>query len=276
MEKRTVTFRNGQQVSALGQGSWNMGKSFSRRNEEIKALRTGIDLGMMVIDTAEMYDNEEMVGEAIEGVREKVFLVSKVLPSNASEYGTIQACERSLRKLNTDCLDLYLLHWSGSYSFEETVTAMLRLVRDGKIRMWGVSNMDVPQMEQFFALPGGDTCAANQIAYNLSTRGTEYDLLPWSLEKKMPVMAYSPIGEGKLIGNKLLAEIAENHRATPAQIALAWVLRNPEMIAIPKAGSVKHVEDNFKSLSIELTKEDMDKLDKTFPPPIRKMPFVGW
>lgn len=276
MEQKTVTFSNGSQVLALGQGTWNMGKSLTKKTEEIKALRCGIELGMNLIDTAEMYDNEEMIGEAISGIRHKVFLVSKVLPSNASIRGTIQACERSLKKLQTDYLDLYLLHWRGSYSFEDTVTAMQQLVHAGKIRMWGVSNMDVPQMEEFFALPYGNTCAANQVAYNLQTRGIEYDLLRWSHEKNMPVMAYSPVGEGKLTEHYLLKEIARNKDATPSQIALAWVMRNPGMIAIPKAGCIKHVEENYKSISLELTTEDIEKLDNVFLPPTRKMPFVGW
>lgn len=276
MEQKTVTFSNGSEVPALGQGTWNMGKSHAKKAEEISALRCGIDLGMKLIDTAEMYDNEEMIGEAISGLRDKVFLVSKVLPSNASTRGTIQACERSLKKLKTDYLDLYLLHWRGSYPFEDTVTAMQQLVHEGKIRMWGVSNMDVPQMEQFFTLPYGDTCTANQVAYNLQTRGIEYDLLPWCSKKNMPVMAYSPVGEGKLTNHSLLKEIARNKNATPTQIALAWVMRNPGIIAIPKAGSVKHVEENFKSLTLELTALEMKQLDNVFPPPTKKMPFVGW
>lgn len=276
MEQKTITFNNGSQVLALGQGTWNMGKSHAKRIEELKALRCGIDLGMTLIDTAEMYDNEEMIGEAISGIRQKVFLVSKVLPSHASIKGTIQACERSLKKLKTDYLDLYLLHWRGSYPFEDTVTAMQQLVNAGKIKMWGVSNMDVPQMEEFFALPYGNTCAANQVAYNLQTRGIEYDLLPWSREKNMPVMAYSPVGEGKLTGHYQLKEIARNKDVTPTQIALAWVIRHPGIIAIPKAGTVKHVEENYKSLSLELTTQELEELDKVFTPPTRKMPFVGW
>lgn len=274
--KHTVTFPNNQQVLALGQGTWNMGTTSHKRAEELKALRTGIDLGMQVIDTAEMYNNEAFVGEAIEGIRKKVFLVSKVLPSNASRHGTKAACERSLRKLRTDYLDLYLLHWSGSYPFEDTVEAMLELRQEGKIKEWGVSNMDVHRMEQFFAIPGGDTCAANQVAYNIKTRGIEYDLIPWLAKRQMPLMAYSPVGEGSLVQNKVLKNIAQRHDATPTQIALAWVMRMPGIIAIPKAGSVKHVEENFRSLEIELTAADLNDIDKVFPPPTRKMPFVGW
>lgn len=274
MEKHKVTFKNGKQVLALGQGTYRMG--YSNKGQEIKAIRTGIDLGMDVIDTAENYHNEEMVGEAISGIRDKVFLVSKVLPGNASMEGTIKACERSLRKLGTDILDLYLLHWSGNYPFEDTVSGMLKLQQDGKIKMWGVSNMDVPIMERFFDIPGGETCAADQVAYNLTTRGTEYDLVPWCAERNVVFMAYSPIGEGDLINNKTLIEISHRHNATATQIALAWSIRNPNILSIPKASSPKHVEENFKSLSILLTDEDIKQLDKVFPPPTRKMPFVGW
>lgn len=276
MKQKTVTFRNGQQVSALGQGTWHMGKNSLKKIEEITALQAGIDLGLKVLDTAEMYDNEELVGEAIKGLRDKVFLISKVLPSNASLQGTIQACERSLKKLKTDYLDLYLLHWQGSYPFNETVSAMIKLQREGKIKQWGVSNMDVSEMEEFFALPQGNTCAADQVAYNLQTRGIEFDLLPWAKNKNMPVIAYSPIGEGNLVENKLLKEIAQKHQATSVQIALAWTIRNQGLIAIPKAGSVAHVKENYESLSIKLTSQDLELLDKLFPPPDKKIPLALW
>ena len=274
MEKHKVTFNNGQQVLALGQGTYRMG--YSNKNEEVKALRTGIDLGMVVVDTAENYHNEEMVGEAINGIREKVFLVSKVLPGNASMEGTVAACERSLKKLRTDILDLYLYHWSGRYPFEETVEGMLKLQQDGKIKMWGVSNMDVPKMERFFDIPRGETCAADQVSYSLNTRGTEYDLIPWCAERNVVFMAYSPIGEGDLVSNNTLIEIGKRHNATAVQIALAWSIRNPNILSIPKASMVKHVEENFKSLSIQLTSKDIEDLDAVFYPPIQKMPFVGW
>lgn len=276
MKQKTVTFRNGQQVSALGQGTWHMGKNSLKKIEEITALQTGIDLGLKVLDTAEMYNNEELVGEAIKGLRDKVFLISKVLPSNASLQGTIQACERSLKKLKTDYLDLYLLHWQGSYPFNETVSAMIKLQQEGKIKQWGVSNMDVSEMEEFFALPQGNTCAADQVAYNLQTRGIEFDLLPWANNKNMPVIAYSPIGEGNLVENKLLKEIAQKHQATSVQIALAWTIRNEGLIAIPKAGSVAHVKENYESLSIKLTLQDLELLDKLFPPPDKKIPLALW
>lgn len=276
MKQKTVTFRNGQQVSALGQGTWHMGKNSLKKIEEITALQTGIDLGLKVLDTAEMYNNEELVGEAIKGLRDKVFLISKVLPSNASLQGTIQACERSLKKLKIDYLDLYLLHWQGSYPFNETVSAMIKLQQEGKIKQWGVSNMDVSEMEEFFALPQGNTCAADQVAYNLQTRGIEFDLLPWAKNKNMPVIAYSPIGEGNLVENKLIKEIAQKHQATSVQIALAWTIRNEGLIAIPKAGSVAHVKENYESLSIKLTLQDLELLDKLFPPPDKKIPLALW
>jgi diketogulonate reductase-like aldo/keto reductase len=276
MDKHIVTFKNGQQVLALGQGTYRMGYSLLKRNEEIKALRTGIDLGMQVIDTAENYNNEEMVGGAIQGLRDKVFLVSKVQPGNASKQGTIRACERSLKKLNTEVLDLYLLHWEGRFPFEETVSGMMKLQQDGKIKMWGVSNMDVPKMERFFVIPGGDTCAADQVAYNIETRGTEFDLVPWCAKRNVVFMAYSPIGEGGLVKSKTLMEIGERHNATAVQIALAWSVHTPNILSIPKASSCRHVEENFKCLSIELTDEDIKDIDKLFPPPTRKVTFVGW
>jgi diketogulonate reductase-like aldo/keto reductase len=277
MQEHQVTFKNGQTVLALGQGTYRMGNSNAHKKEEIKALRAGIDFGMQVIDTAEFYNNEDLVGEAIHGVSDKVFLVSKVHPSNAGREGTIiTSCERSLRKLKTDYLDLYLLHWEGSSSFEETVSAMVKLQHDGKIKLWGVSNMDVPEMERFFVIPGGETCAANQVAYNIETRGTEFDLLPWCTKRNVVFMAYSPLGEGDLIRNRTLKEIGKRHNATAAQIALAWSVRLPNILSIPKASSVKHVEENFKSLSIQLTDEDLKDLDRIFPPPTRKMPFAGW
>lgn len=271
-----VTFHNGIQVSALGQGTWKMGQSSAHREQEIRALRRGIDLGLNVIDTAEMYDNEEMVGKVIRACRDKVFLVSKVLPSNASYRGTKLACERSLQKLGTDTLDLYLLHWRGNHPYVETVRAMTELQQEGKIQMWGVSNMDVDDMEHFYTIPGGHSCASNQVVYNLTNRGIEYDLLPWSNTNKMPIMAYSPVGEGRLARNRCLEEVAHRHDATPTQIALAWTMRLPGVIAIPKAGSINHVEENHRSLSIRLTEEDLRELDVLFPAPTRKIPLAGW
>lgn len=272
MEHPKVTFKNGQQVAALGQGTYQMGQSWLKKREEINALRAGIDLGMNVIDTAERYENEKLVGAAIRGVRDKVFLVSKVQPFKARLRKTIMvACEQSLKKLKTDYLDLYLLHWKASSSTEETVAAMTKLHEDGKIRMWGVSNMDVPKMEQFFAIPEGDTCAADQVRYNISARDTECDLIPWCADRHVVFMAYSPIGEGQLIRNETLMEIGRRHNATAAQVALAWSVRNPNILSIPKAGSSRHVVENFKSLSIQLTEQDINELDHSFPPPNRTL-----
>lgn len=271
--KHQVTFPDGRRVSALGQGTWKMGQSASRRTAEIDALRRGVELGMTVVDTAEMYDNEELVGEAIRDCRDQVFLVGKVLPSHADRKGTKAACERSLRKLATDHLDLYLLHWRGPHPFAETVAALSELQREGKIGAWGVSNMDVGDMEQIVAVSNGRSCAADQVLYNLSCRGIEYDLLAWCRSRGMPVMAYSPVDEGRLTGNRVLGDIARRHGASPAQIALAWMFRQPGVIAIPKAGSVKHVEENHRSLSIALTEGDLQELERSFPPPERKMPL---
>ncbi len=274
--RHTYTFRNNRSVLALGQGTWNMGDSDTHRKTELEALRTGIDLGMTIIDTAEMYGkgrSERLVGEAIKGRRDNVFLISKVLPSNASRHGTLKACENSLKRLQTDYLDMYLLHWQGKYPFEETVEAMLQLQKEGKIRNWGVSNMDVAEMEEFYSISDGNTCAANQVLYNLTRRGIEFDLIPWCRKNNIPVIAYSPVEQARLHNNKLLSEIARKHNATPTQIALAWVMRNPGVIAIPKASSAKHVEENFNSLSIELTDEDLQQIDKVFLAPTRKIPL---
>lgn len=276
MMEHSVIFPDHRKVCALGQGTWKMGKSALREADEIDALRAGIELGMSVVDTAEMYGNEEMVGAAIRGLRDRVFLVTKVLPGNASRTGTKAACERSLNRLKTDYVDLFLLHWGGPHPIEDTVASMIELQQEGKIKAWGVSNMDVPEMERFYAVPGGVSCAANQILYNLAHRGVEYDLLPWCRERHLPVMAYSPADEGRLSRNPVLMEIAQKHEATPVQIALAWILRCPGMIAIPKAGSVMHVQENYRSLSIRLTAEDVDLLDGAFPPPVRKVHLDSW
>lgn len=271
--KHTITFSNGSKICALGQGTYQMGR---RRSEEIRALHRGIELAMTLIDTAEMYDNEELVGEAVRDCRSRVFQVGKVLPRNASYEGTKRACERSLRQLGTDRIDLYLLHWIGPHPFSETVRAMVELQREGKIIHWGMSNLDVADMERILALPHGADCAANQVLYNLKDRGVEYDLLPWSERHEMPVMAYTPLGEGRIRNHRTLAEIARRHNATPAQIMLAWVLRNPNVIAIPKANSIAHVEENFRSLDVELTDEDLQEIDRKFPAPTRKIPLAGW
>lgn len=268
-----ITFQDGQQVCPLGQGTYQMGR---RRSEEIQALRRGIDLGLTLIDTAEMYGTEDLVGEAVRDCRNKVFIVSKVLPSNASYEGTKHACERSLQRLGTDYIDLYLLHWIGRYPFAETVRALVELQQEGKIRRWGMSNLDVDDMERILSLPHGKDCAANQVLYNLKDRGIEYDLIPWSEEQKIPVMAYTPLSEGRLRNHKTLIEIARRHNATPTQIILAWVMRTRNVIAIPKASSISHVEENARSIDISLTEEDLCDIDKAFPAPTRKIHLAGW
>lgn len=276
MKTGQISFSDGSSMCAIGQGTWNIGRNPLKRKEETAALLAGVELGMTMIDTAEMYENEAFIGKVIAGIRNKVFLVSKVHPSHADYRGTIAACEKSLRKLDTDYLDLYLLHWKSSYPFIETIEAMNDLQRSGKIRMWGVSNIDLPDMELIENLLGGCACDANQVLYNLQERGVEYDLIPWSRQYEMPIIAYSPIGEGRLIKQPVLQRIAEKHEATAAQIALAWTIRHPGVMAIPKAANVRHVEENFHSLSIRLDAEDLKQLDATFPPPTRKIPLAGW
>ncbi|KQT44353.1 hypothetical protein ASG43_13425 [Aureimonas sp. Leaf454] len=271
---RMVTLPDGTEVSALGQGTWMMAERPASRGEEIAALRAGLDAGMRLIDTAEIYADgasETLVGEALAGRREEAYLVSKVAPSHASRTGTVKACEASLKRLGTDRLDLYLLHWRGPYALEETVEGFERLVEAGKIRAWGVSNFDTEDMEELLALPGGERCATNQILYNPDERGTEFDLLPFLSDRGIPAMAYSPVGQGgALLRHPALERIARRHHATPAQIALAFALEGDEMIAIPKAGTVAHVLENAKAVAIELTQQDCHELDAAFPPPQRK------
>jgi len=266
----------------LGQGTWRMGESGASRAQEADALRLGLDLGMTLIDTAEMYGDgaaEEVVADAIQGQRSRVFLVSKVYPHNASRAGVPAACERSLRRLRTDCLDLYLLHWRGQHPVEETVAAFEALRQAGKIRRWGVSNFDTRDMEglppalQHPALqhPG---CAANQVLYNPGARGIEFDLLPWSRAHGVPIMAYSPVGQGgRLLRDPALRAVAARHGATPAAIAIAWTLRQPGVVSIPKAADAAHVRQNAAAAALRLTPEDLAELDAVFPPPRRKQPL---
>jgi diketogulonate reductase-like aldo/keto reductase len=253
-----------------------MGDDPARQREELAALRTGIELGMTLIDTAEMYGDgraESLVGEAIVGQRDKVYLVSKVLPQNASRKGVVRSCEASLGRLKTDRLDLYLLHWSGSHPLAETVRGFEDLLAAGKIRAWGVSNLDLDEMRKLVALAGGMACAANQVLYNLSRRGIEFDLLPWSQQHGIPVMAYSPIEQGRILGRKALQEVAQRLGATPAQVALAWVLRQKDVVAIPKAGTVAHVRENRGALGLKLDDSALAALDKAFPPPKGAQPL---
>jgi diketogulonate reductase-like aldo/keto reductase len=254
-----------------------MGEHPERRAQEIDALRLGIDLGMTLVDTAEMYAGgatELLVGDAVAGRRDDVFLVSKVLPNHATRRGTITACEASLRRLKTDRLDLYLLHWREEDTpVDETLEAFDELRRGGKIRAWGVSNFDVDDMEELVTKRPDDVPATDQVLYNPMRRGIEWDLLPWCRARAIPIMAYSPIEQGRLLGRRALRRIADRQDATPAQIALAWVLRQPEVIAIPKASTIDHVRENRGALEIRLTADDLDELDRAFPPPSRKVPL---
>ena len=271
-----VELPSGETVPALGQGTWGWAEDPSRREDEIAALRLGLDLGLTLVDTAEMYADgaaEELVGEAISGRRDQVFLVDKVLPSNATKRGTIEACERSLRRLGTDWIDLYLLHWRGPTPLQETLEAFDDLAADGKIHQWGVSNFDVPDMQELASVSGGENVQTNQVLYNLTRRGPEYDLLPYCREHGIPVMAYAPIEQGRMLGDSSLQEIADSHEATPAQVALAWLLRQEELIAIPRAGTQEHVRDNRAALDLELTQEDLAGLDRAFSPPTSKQPL---
>jgi len=270
---RTTTLPSGEAVQVLGQGTWKMGEDGRRRAGEVNALKLGLDLGMTLIDTAEMYASggaEEVVAEAIAGRRDELFLVSKVLPSNASRAGVARACGNSLKRLRTDRIDLYLLHWPGSVPLSETVEAFEALKKAGKIRHWGVSNFDTDEMEELTGLSSGDHVQTNQVLYNLSRRGPEFDLAPWSRQRGIPIMAYSPVEQGALARNSRLETIAARHNATAAQIALAWVMAQPGVIAIPKASSQEHVRQNVASLDIKLTAEDLAELDRAFPPPARK------
>jgi diketogulonate reductase-like aldo/keto reductase len=275
---RTVVLSDGKRVPVLGQGTWRMGESKSARAREVAALRLGIELGMSLIDTAEMYGDggaEEIVAEAINGQHQGVFVVTKVYPHNASCAELPKSCERSLKRLRIDAIDLYLLHWrERTPPLQETVDTFEKLRASGKIKRWGVSNFDVDDMEELLSLEHGHKCAANQVLYNLQNREIEFDLLPWSHTNKIPIMAYSPVGHsGQLLRNPTLKKIAQSHDATPAQIALAWVLRQPDVIAIPKASTEAHVRDNAGSLEIKLTKEDLTNLDREFPPPKSKRPL---
>jgi diketogulonate reductase-like aldo/keto reductase len=266
---------SGATVPVLGQGTWYMGEQRHKRTGEVRALQLGIELGMTLIDTAEMYADggaEEVVGEALRGRRDGVFLVSKVLPSHGSRTAVIAACEASLRRLGTERIDLYLLHWRGNYALEDTLTGFEALLKAGKVGAWGVSNFDVDDMEELFKL-GGTAAMANQVLYNLSRRGIEYDLLPWSAEHKVPVMAYSPIEQGQLLDDETLGRIAKAHGASPAQIALAFVLSRSGVIAIPKSSNEAHVRENAAAADIKLNEDDLQALDAAFPPPKRKRPL---
>jgi diketogulonate reductase-like aldo/keto reductase len=284
---KTVQLSDGERVSALGQGTWRMGEKSNAHADEVAALRLGIDLGMTLIDTAEMYGEggaEKVVADAIDDQRDRVFVVTKVYPHNASRTGLPKACERSLKRLRIEVIDLYLLHWRGDVPFTETVETFEKLRSTGKIRRWGVSNFDLEDMQELLDMPNGRACAANQVLYNLQHREIESGLLPFHQQSTnaspartnhQPVlMAYSPVGHGRgLLENAMLKKIAKRHDAIPAQIALAWVLRQPGVIAIPKTSNKTHVRENARAVEIQLTKDDLAEIDREFPPPKSKQPL---
>jgi diketogulonate reductase-like aldo/keto reductase len=272
---KTISLPDGERVPVLGQGTWRMGENKRAHKDEVAALRLGIELGMTLIDTAEMYGEggaEEVVADAIEDQRDRVFVVSKVYPHNASRTELPKACDRSLKRLRIDAIDLYLLHWrERNTRLMETVEAFEKLRAAGKIKRWGVSNFDVDDTEDLWSIENGKNCAANQLLYNLENREIESGLLQWSGSNKVPIMAYSPVGHGRgLLENATLKKIAKRHGLTTSQIALAWVLRQLRMIAIPKASNEKHVRDNARSVQVKLTREDFAELDREFPPPKSK------
>lgn len=277
--KRQVKLPDGTLVSALGQGTWYLGENPQIRQREIETLRMGIKLGMTLIDTAEMYGDggsEILVGEAIKGIRDKLFIVSKVYPHNAGLSNIFTACENSLKRLNTDHLDLYLLHWKGSIPFEETIEGMEKLKKQGKILRWGVSNLDTEDMDELFNCNNGENCMTNQVLYHLGSRGIEFDLLPWQRKHSMPIMAYCPIAKGgqlrkQLLNDPIIVNMADKYNVKPLQIILAWSIRTNDVIAIPKASRIEHVIENAKAAAIFLSKEDLSKLDNIFPKPRRKM-----
>ena len=267
---------DGTLLPVLGQGTWEIGDDPKTADAEQAALSRGLDLGLTLIDTAELYGNgksERLVGEVIRSRRDEVFLVSKVRPENAGEMSMMLACERSLERLGVERLDLYLLHWESRHPMDEIIAGFEELVDEGLILRWGVSNLDIKAMNVLERIDGAEHCQTNQILYNLGSRGVEFDLLPWAQERNMPLMAYSPLGRGDLINHPVLIEVADRHDATPAQIALAAVMRQPGIIAIPKASTVAHVEANAAALEITLDDEDMAVLDRAFLPPTSAQPL---
>ena len=273
---RTLKLPSGQLIPILGMGTWQMGENALNRQSEIDALRHGLDLGLTLIDTAEMYGEggaEEVIAHAIASRRAEVFLVSKVYPHNASKRGTITACERSLQRLKTDYLDLYLLHWRGSVPLAETLEAFQTLQQSGKIRSYGVSNFDVEDMEEAIGLKDGKGIATNQVLYNLMRRGIEWNLLPWCRQQGIPIMAYSPIEQGRLLNNRTLKMIAQQREVTAAQVAIAWLLHQENVIVIPKSSRIDHVEQNYAALNLKLSAEELAALDAAFPPPTKLVPL---
>ncbi len=274
---KTITLPSGETVPALGQGTWNIGDSAATRAEEITALRLGFDLGLTLIDTAEMYGegrSEQLIAEALAGRRDGAFIVSKVYPHNASHQGAIAACERSLKRLKTDRIDLYLLHWRGSVPFAETIAAFEVLQQAGKIRHFGVSNLDLADMQEWCDTPGGNACATNQLLYNLTRRGVEFDLLPWLRARRVPVMAYSPFEQARLLRDKKLIAFAQAHGITPAQAALAWLLSHEDVMVIPKAGHRGRVKENAAARDVILNPTQLTELDRLFTPPRGPVPLA--
>ena len=273
---KTVTLLSGKRLSAFGLGTWHFGEDRGKRTEEIATLRLGLDLGVTLIDTAEMYGegrSEELIAEAIEGRRDQNFLVSKVSPHNASRKGAVAACERSLARLRTDYIDLYLLHWRGNVPLAETIEAFVALQKAGKIHHFGVSNLDLADMQELWSVPGGPAVATNQLLYNLARRGIEWDVLPWLRERRIPIMAYSPIEQARLTLNPKLVDFALRHGMTPAQAGLAWLLAQDDVIVIPKTGRRDRLKENFGALDHRLTQGQLAELDRLFPPPMGPRPL---
>jgi diketogulonate reductase-like aldo/keto reductase len=276
MTMRTVQLPSGQTVPALGMGTWQMGEQSRNQQQEREALRHGLDLGLSLIDTAEMYGEggaEEVIAPVLANRRSAVFLVSKVYPHNASRRGTIAACERSLKRLNTDYLDLYLLHWRGSIPLAETLEAFETLQQAGKIRSYGVSNFDVADMEEASQRRGGSAIVTNQVLYNLMRRGIERNLLPWCRQRRIPIMAYSPIEQGRLLKHPALQQLAQERHVTPAQVAIAWLLHQDEVIVIPKSSRIEHVDQNYAALNLQLTADELERLNQAFPAPAKSVPL---
>ncbi|MEO1092417.1 MAG: aldo/keto reductase [Pseudomonadota bacterium] len=273
----TTALPSGETVPVLGQGTWQMGERLGAKSDEVRALRVGLDLGMSLIDTAEMYADggaEQVVREAVRGRRDEVFLVSKVYPQNASFEGAQRACERSLGRLGTDRIDLYLLHWRGHHPLAETVRAFVELQAAGKIRHWGVSNLDTDELEELWLVADGSSCATDQVLFNVGRRGPEHDLLPWCGARGVPVMAYSPLEQGRLDAGTVLDEIGAAHGVDRYAVALAWVLNRPGIVAIPKATRPAHVEANARAVAITLTADELAAIDTAFPPPATKRPLA--
>ncbi len=281
-QKSLVTLPDGRKVPRLGQGTWHLAQDPQNRKNEIETLRTGIRLGMTLLDTAEMYGegaSERLVGEAIQGIpRDNLFLVSKVYPQNAGRDSIFKSCEKSIRRLGGTYLDLYLLHWRGSIPLAETVTCMEELKKQGMIRGWGVSNFDIGDMQELWETPGGKHCQVNQVLYHLASRGIEYSLLPWMEKQNLPLMAYCPLAQGGslrsgLLENPAVKAVASAHRVSPIQIVLSFALRSSKAIAIPMTRSVRHVRENAEANLIHLTPEDLQTLSGSYPPPRRKLPL---